>query len=278
MTYLLLCVLLTADEHAVSGTARHATSANFQIDCRSQGHDARQVALHCEQWRDRLLATWRPQDAPIRWKVTCQVVVHSSRNSFVNSVGRGGLSSFGSSWLEFEKELVSKRQVDLLPAQSGELSALAHELTHVLVADYFGGKQLPRWADEGMAILADNVEKRQLHQRDLKLALSQRNAFHAAELLAVTDYPATSRIPAFYGQSASVVAFLCRRDSPAKFLEFVQLAMKNGHETSIREVYGLRGHAELEQLWRADFNTAIDSQTIHLASLNSSVKKSIVQD
>jgi len=135
---------------------------------------------------------------------------------------------------------VSKRQVDLLPTQSGELSALAHELTHVLVADYFGGKQLPRWADEGMAILADSVEKRRLHQRDLKLALSQRKAFHAAELLAVTDYPATSRIPAFYGQSESVVAFLCRRDTPAKFLEFVQLAMKNGHETSISEVYGLR--------------------------------------
>lgn len=278
MTCLLLCVLLTADEHAVSGTARHATSANFQIDCRSKGHDARQVALHCEQWRDRLLATWRPQDEPIRWKVACQIVVHPSRSSFVNSVGRGGQSSFGSSWLEFEKELVSKRQVDLLPTPSGELSALAHELTHVLVVDYFGGKQLPRWADEGMAILADNVEKRRLHQRDLQLALSQRNAFHAAELLAVTDYPTTSRIPAFYGQSASVVAFLCKRDTPAKFLEFVQLTMKNGHETSIREVYGLRGHAELEQLWRADLSAASDAQTIHLASLNSSAKKSIEQD
>ena len=148
----------------------------------------------------------------------------------------------------------------------------------MLVADYFAGKQLPRWADEGMAILADSEEKRNFHQRDLTMALRQRSAFHAAELLAGTDYPASTRIPAFYGQSASVVAFLCRRDTPAKFLAFVQLSMKNGHETSIKEVYGLRGHAELEQLWRAEFDSDIEAETIHLASLNRSIKKAILQN
>jgi hypothetical protein len=54
--------------------------------------------------------------------------------------------------------------------------------------------------------------------------------------------------------------------------------MKNGNESSIKEVYGLRGHAELEQLWRADFNTDIDAQTIHLASLSNSIKSGIVQN
>jgi len=264
---------LAADDYAISGSARQAVSPNFQIDCRSKGHDARQVALLGERWRDRLLETWRPQDEPIRWKVSCQIIVHPSRHSYVTALGRGSQNSLGSSWLEFEKEQVSKRQIDLLPDHSGELCAMAHELTHVLVADYFGGKQLPRWADEGMAILADSEEKRRLHQRDLTLALSQRKAFHSAELLAVTDYPDATRIPAFYGQSASMVAFLCRRDKPAKFLEFVQLATKNGHETSLREVYGLSGHAELEQLWRSDRVAATDFQFIRLASVDSSRKK-----
>lgn len=58
----------------------------------------------------------------------------------------------------------------------------------------------------------------------------------------------------------------------AKFPEFDQLATKNGNDSSIKEMFGLRGHAELEQLWRADFNTYMDVQTIQLASLSNSIK------
>jgi hypothetical protein len=265
MTWLVLFLAVAADDPTISGSNRRAVSENFQIDCRSPRHDARLVAKSCEQWRRRLLLTWRPQDQEANWKVDCQVIVHSSRQSYLGAVGRGGQYSLGSSWLEFEKKLVSKRVIDLLPDSSGELDALAHELTHVVVADYFDGKQLPRWADEGMAILADSNEKRRLHQRDLHQAIGQQKTFHAAQLLAVTDYPEATRIPTFYGQSASLVAFLCKRDKPAKFLEFVQLSMQKGHETSIREVYGLNGHAELEHRWRQDLAGAVDFHGFRLA-------------
>ena len=33
--------------------------------------------------------------------------------------------------------------------------SLGHELTHVLLADLFPNQTLPRWLDEGIAILAD---------------------------------------------------------------------------------------------------------------------------
>lgn len=278
MSWLILCVVLGADESAINGSARQAASANFQIDCRSQKHDARQVARLCERWRDKLFATWRPQDEASDWKVDCRVVVHSSRQSYAAAVGRGSEYSLGSSWVEFDKQLVSRRLIDLLPDSSDELTALAHELTHVVVADYFDGKQLPRWADEGMAILADSDAKRRLHQRDLQQALAQRKAFHAAHLLGATDYPEASRIPAFYGQSASLVAFLCKQDKPSKFLEFVQLAMKEGHESSIREVYGLSGHAELEQRWRQDLAGAVDFHGFRLALVDNHQGKIVLPD
>lgn len=266
MGWLLLCVMLGANDDArIAGNARQAESVNFRVDCRSARHDAREVARLCEDWRTKMLQTWRSQDERADWQMDCLVVVHSSRASYVAAVGRGGNFSLGSSWIEYKQQVVSKRQIDLLPGELGELSALGHEMTHVVVADYFGGKQLPRWADEGMAILADSSQKRRLHQRDLQSAIVQRQSFHAAELLAVTDYPAHARIPAFYGQSASLVAYLCRRESPAKFLEFVQLAMQQGHEHSIREVYGIAGHAELEQLWRADLAAAVDFHGFQLA-------------
>lgn len=244
-----------ARDVAIQGTARSAVSANFRIDSCSTAHDARVVAKSCEAWRTRLFENWRPEDAETPWKVGCHVVVHGSRQSYLSIVGRGGEASLGSSLLNFQGSKVSTRRIDLLADPAGELSALGHELTHVVVADYFGGKQLPRWADEGMAILADSHEKRRLHQRDLHGAVAQRQTFHAAELLALPDYPHPTRIPAFYGQSAWMVAFLCQREKPARFLEFVQQAMRDGHEKSLQDVYGLRGHAELDQLWRAELAT-----------------------
>jgi hypothetical protein len=55
---------------------------------------------------------------------------------------------------------------------------------------------------------------------------------------------------AFYGQSASLVAFLIERDSPERFLEFVELSQKQGVEGAVKEVYGLRSLAELDIRWR----------------------------
>ena len=55
---------------------------------------------------------------------------------------------------------------------------------------------------------------------------------------------------AFYGQSASLVAYLIERDSPARFLEFLQLGQKQGFERALTDVYRIRSLAELDARWR----------------------------
>ena len=52
------------------------------------------------------------------------------------------------------------------------MTALPHELTHLILADRFSPRQVPRWSDEGMAVLADPAEKQRLHLRDLRQALA----------------------------------------------------------------------------------------------------------
>ena len=47
-------------------------------------------------------------------------------------------------------------------------------MTHVVLADLLNGRQPPRWADEGMAILADTRDKQLLHERDLTAAVAGR--------------------------------------------------------------------------------------------------------
>ena len=76
-----------------------------------------------------------------------------------------------------------------------------------------------------------------------------------ADLLTLDAYPHPSRIPAFYGQSASITAFLAQRDNPARFLEFLRQAQLGGYDEALRAVYGIANLGELERLWYAERRT-----------------------
>ena len=71
-----------------------------------------------------------------------------------------------------------------------QTAALPHELTHVILADCFVGRLVPRWIDEGAALLADPAEKQLRHKAEMAGALADRSAFRVVELLTLEDYPA----------------------------------------------------------------------------------------
>lgn len=255
MQLLLLCLAFAVDGSdssvsVVSGTATIASSANFEVKGTSATQDARQVATLCERWRGKLQTYWL-QAAQDDWTPRCQVVVHPTKQSYLAAVGRGGESTRGSSWIEFKEKQVSKRRIDLLGVGDLGLTALAHEMTHVIFADLFQGRQPPRWADEGAAMLADTHEKQQLHQRDLEQAVTARIEFRVGELFALEQYPQQHRVPGFYGQSVSLAAFLARRDDPSKFVKFIERVLDHGHDRGLQDVYGIAGIASLESEWRA---------------------------
>jgi hypothetical protein len=192
------------------------------------------------------------------------VVVHGTRTSYLAAVGRGGAQSEGTSWIEFGPTGLKARRIDVLAEGNEGLSPLPHEMTHVLLAGLLGC-QPPRWIDEGVAILADSPEKQTLHYRDLREGLQQRHAFRCGELMTLDDYPAPHRVPAFYGQSASLVTFLAKRDTPARFLAFTERAMSGGYDRALREVYEIDGVAELERLWYVDHVAQANAASTRLA-------------
>jgi hypothetical protein len=143
------------------------------------------------------------------------------------------------------------RRIDLLEADTNFLkAALPHELTHVVVNDRFLTNPLPRWADEGIAILADPQAKQRRHRNDLHMAVSDGTAFHAAALVALEDYPRPDRFGAFYGQSASLTEFLVERGTPAHFLAFMEGARREGYDSALRQYYEIDGIGELDRQWR----------------------------
>jgi len=146
---------------------------------------------------------------------------------------------------------ITARRVDLLEESTDYLSAaLPHELTHVILKDRFASKILPRWADEGMAILADTEAKQKRHDRDLQTALRHQTTFRAAELLLMEEYPSASRFGTFYGQSVSLTKFLVGRQGPAEFVKFVELAEDHGFDNAARECYGFANLGDLDRQWR----------------------------
>jgi hypothetical protein len=228
----------------------NATSANFVVRNFHASHDARQVAEHCEQWRSKLQKYWiaEQQDA---WQTKCEVVVHANSSSYLAVVGAGGRQTFGSSLVKFSSgKQITRRLIDFRGDSVHGLAAVPHEMTHVVLADLLDGRQPPRWADEGMAILADSHEKQLLHERDLTHGLANRTAFRVAELVTMDSYPHPSRMATFYGQSASLTACLAKRDDPARFVEFLRRSLDDGYDKALRDVYHLDNIAELEQLWR----------------------------
>jgi hypothetical protein len=236
----------------IYGNRWSASSSNFRVTNRHPSRDAREIAKSCETWRTSLQRFWCEGRCP-PWTPRCEIVVHANQASYLAAVGAGAGQTFGSSYIEFaHNKRVQRRQIDFRGDSPHGPASVPHEMTHVVLADLLGGQQPPRWADEGMAILADAKSKRQLHERDLQSGLAQRTAFRAVELLSLDAYPHPSRVPAFYGQSVSLTHFLVSREKPAKFVAFLRQSAEQGYDTALRDCYAIENVQELEQLWHAD--------------------------
>jgi hypothetical protein len=225
-------------------------SDTFRVYCLPNLAEAKRLPQACESLRRQLQETWFA-DAAKAWTPRCDIVVHPSVAGYVRELGAGSRNSSGCATVDVEKGQVVKRRIDLrADADDWLISALPHELTHVVLAEKFADKQIPRWADEGMAILTEPVARQAIRRAAMQRAVTRTPQYGAAELLAIRDYPQGDRRDAFYGQSASLVAYLIERDSPARFLDFLQVGQKQGFERALMDVYGIRSLAELDARWR----------------------------
>jgi len=225
-------------------------TASFRVVCRRTAADAARLPQACEAFRRQLQETWLG-DVTADWSPRCEIVVHPTTAGYIKQLGAGSEQSSGCSTIDIEQGRVVRRRIDLrADAEDWMISALPHELTHVILADKFATKQIPRWADEGVAILSEPASRQAIRRSAMQRALARAPRYAATELLALRDYPTGDRRDAFYGQSASLVAYLIERESPAKFIEFLQLGQKRGFDAALTEVYEIRSLADLDARWR----------------------------
>jgi hypothetical protein len=225
-------------------------SPNFRCYCQLAEVDARRLAECCETWRGRLRKTWITSPDEQCWCPKCDVHVHPHRDAYNQSLNRPGDTSAGSTMMNFDQRRAVLRRIDVRADASDWLNAaLPHELTHVVLGERFGGHALPRWADEGIAMLSESSEKHRERLTNLQETLGRRPTFRMADLVRAERMPQPHLRDAFYGQSVGLTSLLVRKSTPAKFADFIEESQQIGIDNALNEHYRINGIAALQREW-----------------------------
>lgn len=224
-------------------------SENFVAKTYRDGPAAANVATLCESLRVELTRAWCNKNLAT-WNPPCEIRIHPTLATYVQSVGPGGAQTLGSSLIQVNAGRTLSRRIDLLVDPTGDLPALPHELTHVVLSDRFGGQQPPHWLDEGAAMLADTDHKRSLHERDCRDALRQGSAMPLSVLFGLEQFTSAEQMAAFYGQSASLTKFLCTKGDIQDVTRFGADAMRVGYQQALKDHYKIVSVIELERQWK----------------------------
>jgi RNA polymerase sigma factor (sigma-70 family) len=213
------------------------SSKNFAVTAPN-----RRVAALClgaaERCRQEVALLWLGKELP-DWPERCPVRVQ------ITMSGTGAATVF-----EFGDGKVKRRDMHLEgPLDRLLTSALPHEVTHTIFADYFG-QPVPRWADEGGAVLSEDEEERQRHDKLTHgIVETPGRAIALRRLLAMKDFPADVMV--LYAEGYSVTRFLVEKKNRKTFLAFVKQGMSDGWDKAAKEQYGFRDVEALEDAWLA---------------------------
>jgi hypothetical protein len=235
-----------ADGWSVSETA------NFRILHNQSRELVEKVAQVAEETRAAMYRKWVGEVAA-EWQPRCDIVLHANGQDYNRATNKPA-DWPGHSTIRSDSGRIVGRQIDLRCDAQGLLNGpLPHETTHQVLADQFGGGTVPRWADEGMALLSESRDRIDQHLRLLPRYQQDMQLLTMRQLLQLNDYPERRYLNAFYAQSASVVEFLIKlkpENGPSTFLQFVLEAGRYGPETALKRVYNIQDFNQLEQSWQ----------------------------
>jgi tetratricopeptide (TPR) repeat protein len=233
---------------AQQGTWAVAETTNFRILHLQSREFAEQIARSAEATRATMIRKWFGDD-PGPWKPRCDIFVYATAQDYSQATGAPA-NSPGHSTMRTEGDRVMSRRIDLHCDDANmTVGVLPHETTHVVLAGHFGDHAVPRWADEGMAVLSEPRERIERHLRNLPQHRADRHLFGTGQLMQLDAYPDPRYIGPFYAQSVSLVEYLTDRAGPRVFAKFLRDGLAGGYEPALQRYYNIQSFSELEQLW-----------------------------
>lgn len=242
-----------------AGSWQMRETANFRIMHQDPAL-AEQIAQAAERARTEQVRRWAGEAAGGPWAPRCDIYLYPNAKAFAKLTGQPE-DSPGFSTMGLKAGRVVARRINLRVDHPNLAKAvLPHEITHVVLADLFRAEQIPRWADEGMAVLAEPESEQALRTADLDEPLAANKLFRVQDLM-VMDYPDGQFWSLYYAQSVSLTRYLVKLGTPAQFVRFVQGAQRNGTEAELKRVYQIEGYGDLQQRWLADARSGATVRT-----------------
>lgn len=127
-------------------------------------------------------------------------------------------------------------------------STVRHEVMHTVLADHFRFP-IPRWADEGVALLAEDEVEQRRFDVDVRGILSSRPRIPVRRLFETKDFPDSDTLIVLYAEGRSVTRFLIGQKDRPTFLKFVQIGVVRDWDTAAKECYGYTSVESLEKAW-----------------------------
>ncbi|MEY4945479.1 MAG: hypothetical protein RIR22_180 [Planctomycetota bacterium] len=234
-----------------------AETKNFRVWHHLNQADATQVAKSSEACRVEAAMKWFGAVGN-DWTPICEIYLHPTAQEYSKSTG-APVASPGHTTLKTEGVRVLSRRIDLHTDEANMMTGvLPHETTHVVLAGRMGDQPVPRWADEGMAVLSEPKNRIQKHLDNLPKHARENTLFHVSRLMQMADYPEPKLVGPFYAQSVSLVDYLTRLKGPQAFSEFMKDGLKNGYESALSRHYGIQSYNDLNQSW---WNTCFSNNT-----------------
>jgi hypothetical protein len=209
---------------------------------------AERAAAVAESVRTAQAKRWGSAATRKPWSPRCELYLYPTARSYAEATGQPQ-SSPGHSNMSNDGVRTLFRRMSLRSDNPLLLTTtLPHEVTHIVLYDMFTAQPIPRWADEGLAVLAEPPNERRLRQAELKEPLEAGRTFKVGQLMTM-DYPDPRDWRLFYAQSVSLTLFLVEQGPPERFIQFVRDSQRIGAEAAVRDVYHIEGLAALQEQW-----------------------------
>ncbi len=224
-------------------------SANFRV-FHADPALAEKVIEAAEATRRDQGRRWGDKAPAGPWQPRCEIYLYPTARQYAAETGQPE-DSPGFSTMGMNEGRIISRRLNLRGDHPTLLAAvLPHEVTHVILADHFTTQQIPRWADEGMAVLSEPTDEQDRRASDLVEPLG-KNVLFPVETLMSMDYPDNRYWALYYAQSVSLTRFLVEQGTPAQLVQFLQGSQRNGFEAELKRVYQIEGFPDLQARWVA---------------------------
>jgi hypothetical protein len=223
-------------------------TASFTVRFQGSRELAEKVAESAESKRTATFELWSgPPGAA--WTPKCEIVIHDSAEAYRRATNQAAERT-GLAQVKLAEGKALERRIDLRADDDAILTnAVPRELTHIVVADLFPFSPPPKWAEEGMAVLAGSPEEASRYLRTTASCARDGKLFTVAALLDMKDFPAADKITGYCCGSVSLTEYLVKLKGEKHFTTFLRDCQRYGSTSAIRRQYGFDSPKTLQDAW-----------------------------